>query len=136
MDANCAKCGAHLAASWSFCPSCGTGAVHEIHAPEHQHHPARGAFGGVYYGLIGAPILIIPGILLCLLGWGIFLGVPMIVLGILAPFLGPMVGMGEHKGKCPSCGTRMLSIEDGKTHECPVCCKKFAIEEGEALRAR
>ena len=129
MDANCSKCGTHLASSWSFCPQCGTHVAHEILASEHQHHPARGAFGGLYIGLIAAPILIIPGILLCLLGWGIFFGVPMIVLGILAPLYGPVVGMGEHRGKCPSCGTRMISIADTKEHECPVCNKKFAIED-------
>jgi len=129
MDTDCSKCGAHLAMAWTFCPHCGASIVHEVHPGEHQHHPARGAFGGLYYGLIAAPILIIPGVLLCLLGWGIFLGVPMIVLGIMAPLLGPVLGMGEHKGKCPSCGTRMISLDDGKAHECPVCCEKFAIGE-------
>jgi tRNA(Ile2) C34 agmatinyltransferase TiaS len=53
----------------------------------------------------------------------------MIVLGVMAPLLGPVLGMGEHKGKCPSCGTRMISVDDGKAHECPVCCEKFAIVE-------
>jgi hypothetical protein len=110
--------------------------VHEVHPREHQHHPARGAFGGLYYGLIAAPILIIPGVLLCLLGWGIFFGVPMIVLGIMAPLMGPVLGMGEHKGKCPSCGTLMISIADSREHECPVCSKKFAIEDADVARAR
>jgi hypothetical protein len=128
MNTNCSKCGTHLVSLWGFCPHCGTAVLHEAHPIEHQHHPARGAFGGLYYGLIAAPILIIPGILLCLLGWGIVFGVPMIVLGILAPLLGPIVGMGEHRGKCPSCGTRVISIADSKEHECPVCCEKFAIE--------
>ena len=101
MDTDCSKCGTHLAMAWTFCPHCGASIVHAVHPSEHQHHPARGAFGGLYYGLIAAPILIIPGVLLCLLGWGIFLGVPMIMLGIMAPLLGPVLGMGEHKGKCP-----------------------------------
>ena len=136
MDTNCSKCGMHLASPWIFCPRCGTAVVQEVHPSEHQHHPARGAFGGLYLGLIAAPILIIPGVLLCLLGWGIFFGVPMIVLGILAPLLGPVVGMGEHRGKCPSCSTRMISMDDGKTHECPVCSEKFAIGDGEVARAR
>src|SRR5579863_5940375 len=129
MDANCAKCGTHLASTWGFCPQCGSAVVHEILPEEHQHHPVRGAFGGLFYGLIAAPILIIPGVLLCLLGWGIFLGVPMIMLGVLAPLYGPMVGMGEHRGRCPSCGTRMISIADSKQHECPVCGAKFAITD-------
>jgi predicted amidophosphoribosyltransferase len=136
MDTNCSKCGAHLSSAWSFCPACGTAVTHEVHPSAHQHHPARGAFGGLYYGLIAAPILIIPGVLLCLLGWGIFFGVPMIVLGITAPLVGPVLGMGEHKGKCPSCGTRMISIADSKEHDCPICNKKFAIEDAEVAGVR
>jgi hypothetical protein len=136
MDTNCSKCGTHLASPWIFCPHCGTAVAHEAHPSGHQHHPARGAFGGLYLGLIAAPILIIPGVLLCLLGWGIFFGVPMIVLGIMAPLLGPVVGMGEHRGKCPSCGTRMISVDDGRRHECPVCSEKFAIGDGEAAGVR
>ena len=135
MDTNCAKCGTHVASSWTFCPHCGAAIVHEVHANGHQHHPPRGAFGGLYFGIVAAPILIFPGVLLCLLGWGLFLGVPMIVLGVLAPLYGPVVGMSEHKGKCPSCRTRMISFDDGKTHECPVCCAKFAIGDGEATAA-
>ena len=136
MNTNCSKCGSHLAASWTFCPECGTSIAHEVHQRDHQHHPARGAFGGLYFGLVAAPILIFPGVLLCLLGWGIFLGVPMIVLGVIAPLLGPVMGMTEHRGKCPACGTRMISVDDGKAHECPVCCEKFAIGDGEIARAR
>jgi len=135
MDANCSKCGAHLTPSWVFCPHCGTGIAHEVHAREHQLHPARGAFGGMVYGLIAAPVLIIPGILLCLLGWGIFLGVPMIVLGILAPILGPVFGMGEHRAKCPACGTAMLTIADGKMHSCPTCNERFALDREGVVRA-
>jgi hypothetical protein len=29
----------------------------------------------------------------------------------------------------------MISFEDGKTHECPVCCAKFAIEDEHAAAA-
>jgi hypothetical protein len=53
----------------------------------------------MFYGLIAAPILIFPGILLCFLGWGIVLGIPMILLGILMPIAAPIFGLGEHKGK-------------------------------------
>ena len=128
MDAHCAKCGMVLASAWSFCPQCGGAIVHERHEVIHQPIPARGAFSGMYIGLIAAPILIISGVMLCLTGWGVFFGVPFIVLGILAPLYGPIVGMGEHLGKCPECGTRMISIADSKEHECPVCTKKFAID--------
>ena len=84
------------------------------------------------FGLIVAPILIFPGVLLCLLGWGIFLGVPMIMLGILAPLAGPVFGIGEHLGKCPACGTRVVGVTDGKGHSCPVCNAVFDIEHNAA----
>ena len=130
MDAHCLKCGLALAPVWSFCPQCGTSIEHEKHLPvEHRPSPSKGAFSGMYIGLIAAPILIISGVMLCLTGWGIFFGVPFILLGILAPLYGPIVGMGEHRGKCPACGTRMISIADSKEHECPVCNKRFAIED-------
>jgi len=138
MEAHCVKCGSSVAAGWSFCPQCGTGIEHEKHLPrEHRPTPSKGAFSGMYIGMIAAPVLIIAGVMLCLTGWGIFFGVPFILLGILAPLYGPLVGMREHRGKCPSCGTRMVSIADAKEHECPVCTTKFAIEElpADAVRA-
>ena len=137
MDAHCLKCGMALPRTWNFCPQCGSSVEHETHLPQqHQPIPSKGAFSGMYIGLIAAPILIISGVMLCLTGWGIFFGVPFILIGILAPLFGPIVGMGEHRGKCPSCGTRMISIADSKAHECPVCNEKFAIEEQSAMALR
>ena len=130
MNAHCLKCGMAVVQGWSFCPQCGTSIEHEKYEPQqHQPVPSKGAFSGMYVGLIAAPILIISGVMLCLTGWGVFFGVPFILLGILAPLFGPIVGMGEHRGKCPSCGTRMISIADSKEHACPVCDEKFAIED-------
>ena len=129
MDACCTHCGKSLSSPWSFCPHCGVPITHPTHLESrHEHHPARGAFGGLLYGLFAVPILIIPGILLCLLGWGIFLGVPMIVMGILAPLVGPVFGMGEYRAKCPSCGTSVLTVSDGKVHDCPVCNRAFGVD--------
>jgi len=135
MDANCSKCGTHLAIEWSYCAHCGTPVSHSIVPPKHEHHAVRGAFGGMYIGLIVAPILIFPGVLLCLLGWGIFLGVPMIVLGILAPLAGPVFGFGEHIGKCPACETRVVGVTDGRGHSCPVCNAVFDIEQKGTAKA-
>jgi uncharacterized Zn finger protein (UPF0148 family) len=129
MDAHCSKCGMQVPSAGKICPYCGTAVVREFQAVKHEHYRARTAFGGTFYGLIAAPILTIPGILLCLLGWGIFLGIPMIIIGILLPLAGPIFGLGEHRGKCPSCGTRMISVEDGKKHASPVCEATFAMED-------
>ena len=138
MDATCTKCKAQLTSSqWSFCPQCGEAVVHEAAEPqEHELHPARGAFGGLAYGLIAAPILVIAGVMICLTGWGLFLGIPVILMGILAPLAGPMFGMSEHTAKCPDCGTRMITIADGKMHACPTCNASFAVDRHPLAHAR
>jgi DNA-directed RNA polymerase subunit RPC12/RpoP len=136
MIALCPKCKAELESNWIFCPHCGDACAREKHlAPASEHVPARGAFGGMVYGLIAAPILIIAGIMLSLTGWGIVLGMPIILLGILAPLAGPLFGMGEHKGKCPQCGTVVLTLADGKVHGCPMCSQAFAIDDRGVVRA-
>jgi len=89
----------------------------------------EGAFSGMALGMIAAPLMIVAGIMLCMTGWGLFVGVPVIVGGILAPLAGPIFGMGEHKGKCPSCGTRVITVADGRAHHCPACSKEFAVED-------
>jgi hypothetical protein len=129
MNAHCEKCGVVVASAWCFCPQCGTAIPHEKQEVVRQPMSTRGTFSGLYIGLVAAPILIISGVMLCLTGWGLFFGVPFILLGIMAPLYGPIVGMREHLGKCPTCGTRMISIDDSKEHECPVCTQKFAVSD-------
>jgi predicted RNA-binding Zn-ribbon protein involved in translation (DUF1610 family) len=137
MADQCTKCGMLLTSQWSFCPSCGTKTSHQIQqsAEPPEHVPARGAFGGLAIGMLVAPILVIAGTMVCLTGWGIFIGVPMILVGVLAPLAGPVIGMGEHLGKCPSCGTSVVSKADGRTHHCPACDKDFAVRGRDAAGA-
>lgn len=139
MNAQCAKCGTHLAMPWSFCPRCGLAVTHEsdqLAGPvEHKKSSVPGAFGGLLFGVIAAPILIIVGTLLCLTGLGAFLGIPMIIVAIVAPLAGPLIGIGEHKGKCPSCGTRVISVTDGHSHYCPTCAKEFALGDQQVAKA-
>jgi hypothetical protein len=133
MDATYSNCKTHLGSTqWSFCPHCGMAVAHEAPKPlEHAHHPARGAFGGLAYGLIAAPILIIAGMMICLTGWGIFLGIPVVILGVLAPLAGPLFGMSEHTAQCPECGTKVVTLADGKMHACPACSAQFGVDEHE-----
>jgi predicted amidophosphoribosyltransferase len=139
MNAQCLKCGTQLAIPWSFCPQCGLAITHVTHAEvvhaEHQKSSVPGAFGGLLFGVIAAPILIIVGTLLCLTGLGAFLGVPMILAAIIAPLAGPLFGIGEHGGKCPSCGTRVISVTDGQVHYCPTCAKEFALSDHQVAKA-
>jgi Zn finger protein HypA/HybF involved in hydrogenase expression len=129
MNAQCSRCHQSLEAAWSFCPKCGaaTEAGQPAVAQESEHHPVRWAFGGLFYGLLAAPILIVTGIMICLTGWGLFLGVPVIALGVLAPLAGPLFGMSERAAKCPECGTRVITLADGQVHACPACNAQFAV---------
>ena len=131
MNGQCAKCATQLSLVWDFCPHCGLAVPHEVQQavppPEHERSSVPGAFGGLYVGLIAAPILLIFGVMLCLTGLGAILGIPLIILAIFSPLLGPVIGLGEHKGKCPSCGTRVISITDSQNHYCPACNKEFAL---------
>jgi predicted RNA-binding Zn-ribbon protein involved in translation (DUF1610 family) len=139
MNAPCTKCGTLLETSWSFCPKCGLAAGREAHphAAQDQHETSSvpGAFGGLLFGVIVAPVLIILGTLLCLTGLGAFLGVPMIIVAIIAPLAGPLLGLGEHKVRCPSCNTRMITVADSRMHYCPTCAKEFALGEHHVVRA-
>jgi len=139
MNAQCTKCRMTLELSWTFCPKCGLAVPQETHShAEHAGHEKSsmpGAFGGLLFGVIAAPILLIVGIMLCLTGLGAFLGVPLIIAAIFAPLAGPLFGMGEHKVRCPSCKTRMITIADSRMHYCPACEKEFAVGEHQLVKA-
>jgi predicted RNA-binding Zn-ribbon protein involved in translation (DUF1610 family) len=133
-----------LAQPWSFCPQCGLAvpcAAEPLAPPlpqpplPHEKSSVPGAFGGLYFGVIAAPVLLIFGTMLCLTGLGAIVGVPMIIAGILAPLIGPLVGIREHKGKCPSCGTRVISLSDGQNHHCPSCDQDFIVSDHQVAKA-
>jgi DNA-directed RNA polymerase subunit RPC12/RpoP len=108
----------------------------EIEPEEHEKAPVQGAFSGLLIGVLAVPILIIPGALMCLTGLGAILGVPMIVLGVFAPLLGPMIGIGTLRGKCPWCGTAVNSIiADDKEFGCIACSKRIAVKHREFVKA-
>ncbi len=94
----CTHCGEHLASPGIFCPRCGVRVTPPAEA-HHEHPPAekapvKGAFSGLYFGLIAAPFLLIVGVMLCLTGLGMVFGIPIIIMAILAPLAGPLFGLG------------------------------------------
>lgn len=143
MTRLCPKCARNLDSAWSFCPRCATPCPTEPASQttlsqvpaDVEKTPVLGAFSGLYIGVIVVPLAIILGGLLCLTGLGAFLGVPMIIFGVLAPLIGPVVGIGSLSGKCPWCGACMDSIVDGKKFECLECSHKIAIEHRHFVRA-
>ena len=139
MNGHCAKCNAEVAATWKFCPACGAPnaepATVQAEPMEAEKAPAEGAFSGLLFGLIVTPMLLIVGTLLCLTGLGALLGIPMIVVGILAPLIGPMIGMRTHSGQCPYCGAALSNIESTHGATCPACNHAIAVKHGMIVRA-
>ena len=139
MQGQCSKCGAQQEAPWKFCPHCGTASAQEmqpaIEPEKPEKSPAPGAFGGLLFGMLAVPILIIVGTMLCLTGLGAILGIPMIITAVFAPLLGPMIGMGALKGKCPWCGIAVSSVANTKDFDCHGCGRRIAIRHREFVAA-
>lgn len=138
MTMVCSACATPMTASWRFCPNCGVAApaqpAHAALAIDKEKAPVRDAFGGLMWGVIAAPIMIIFGAMLCLTGLGAFLGVPMIIGGVLAPLAGPMIGLGEFKGACPWCGVAVASFIKRPGFFCHACSRRIAIHNGKFAR--
>ena len=140
MTSKCVKCGAHMDPAWSYCSRCGAAnpdvAGRKAEPRKHERSPVRNAFGGLLFGVLVAPVCIIVGGMLCLTGLGAFAGVPLIILGILAPLIGPILGFNEIKGNCPWCGTKINSIlNHSQDFPCPNCGKEIAIRDKELQKA-
>ncbi len=137
MTVPCPKCASPLESSWKFCPSCGSGVIHvaEIHAHEHEKAPARYAYAGLFFGLVSAPVFIIYGIMICLLGPWMVVGLPMIALGIISPVLGPYLAINAIRGKCPYCNATISSVGPLDAFYCYKCSQKIVVRNREMFKA-
>ena len=104
MNNLCTQCGEPLASTWIHCARCGAHIQQAEPAPppvlqEHEPAPVTGAFTGALFGIIVVPIALIFGIMLCLTGPGMIIGIPVIIMAILAPLAGPLIGLGAAKDK-------------------------------------
>jgi predicted RNA-binding Zn-ribbon protein involved in translation (DUF1610 family) len=136
MEGLCSKCGVTLESPWKFCPYCGAAGAQAIEnhkiqqkaePAEPEKAPAPGAFAGLLFGMLAVPILVIVGTMLCLTGLGAILGIPMILAAVFAPLMGPMIGLGALKGKCPSCGVSVSSVANAKDFDCHNCGTRISI---------
>jgi predicted amidophosphoribosyltransferase len=133
---SCTKCHANLDTQWSFCPHCGGAGAHDVPIPEkHERAPARFAFSGLVLGFVTAPVLIIYGTMICLLGPPMVLGIPLIVMGILAPFAGPYLAINAIRGKCPWCDAKITSVGPLDAFYCHACSKPIVIRQREMFKA-
>ena len=139
MNSPCVKCGAHLESLWRFCPRCGATQAHAIppeplHA-EQERTPVQGALGGLLLGFVAAPVLLIVGSMLLITGVGALPGILMIAGGVLAPLLGPLLGMNAVRGQCPWCGVPVSSIAFIDRFARDACKGKIQVRHRELLKA-
>ena len=130
MSTQCSTCGTQVGLNWKFCAGCGARQEHEPEQLEHHESvraPVQGTFGGLFFGVIATPILIIVGTMLCLTGLGAIAGVPMIIAGVLAPLLGPLIGFGALRGKCPWCGSSVNTVANSKDFGCHACSGRIHV---------
>jgi len=141
MNANCSKCAMPLESPWKYCPKCGTASAREAVASTHPHHdhekaPVVGAFSGMLFGILVAPVFIIVGTLMCLMvGPWMAIGIPFIIVGICAPFAGPFLGISALRGNCPWCNAKISSVGPLDAFYCYACSKRIVVREHEMVRA-
>lgn len=141
MNRTCLKCAAHLESLWKFCPHCGAASASE--APKaaplpqaHENAPAKSGFSGLLLGFLAAPVLIIYGTLICLMvGPWMVLGIPMIIAGICAPVVGPLIAISAVRGECPWCGVKISNLGPLDAFYCYACSKRIVTRKGELARA-
>lgn len=125
---------------WKFCPRCGVEGAHETQIDAPLHHsreraPAKSGLSGFFFGLIAAPVLIISGGMICLTGLGVFLGVPLIAAGALAPLIGTVVGTNALRGTCLWCGGEVSGVGIFGHFSCPVCSRRIVLRNHGMMRA-
>jgi Zinc-ribbon containing domain len=93
-------------------------------------------FEGASYGcLAGSAMygcLAFIGIILTLTGIGAIIGIPLIIIGILMFFIGPLLGLGTLKGECPWCGNLVTVM--GKGQDCPICKKRIVVKDKKFIK--
>ncbi len=135
----CTKCGKLLETEWAFCPHCAAPCPHQArttqpHAPEKA--PVSRGFSGLLFGVLMAPPMIIGGTMLCLMvGPWMAVGIPLIIGGICAPFVGPLVGISAVRGNCPWCGTKISSVGMLDAFYCYACSKRIELRDRELVKA-
>ena len=83
----------------------------------------------MFCGFSDLRCVIVVGGLLCLTGIGAIIGIPLILAGLLALFLGPLLGLTSIKGKCPYCETSVTAQSTAVVVTCSAYQKRIVIRE-------
>jgi hypothetical protein len=106
-----------------FCSKCGSGTF-QAKAAGPGVNVGGGIFGFVY-GTSMAIWAFIVGVFLCATGIGALIGVPLMIAGVLMPFLGAAKGAAILNGPCPWCGHRATGSPPG--FNCAACRNRVIV---------
>jgi hypothetical protein len=95
---------------------------------------ATGVAAGCAAGWLIGVCLVAVGLLLTLTGIGALIGIPLILFGIVFPFVGPFLGLGSIRGACPHCGAQVRSTKSRPGATCPACLRRIVIRDGRYYR--
>jgi len=135
----CPKCGysrVALLESDTTCPICKTdygptpsSTINSQQSTDTRSNKVIGVVAGISASWITAATLILVGILLSATVIGLVVGVPLIIVGLLTPFFGPLIGFGAIKGPCPYCGTLLGAHRMNAGVTCRGCKKRLVIRD-------
>jgi len=94
-----------------------------------QGDKAKGAGKGFSDGVLVGIMMVFMGIFLCGTVIGMIIGLPMIALGLLAPFIGALTGLAYIKGRCPYCGFEISANFSNSSVLCSSCCERVIIKD-------
>jgi DNA-directed RNA polymerase subunit RPC12/RpoP len=93
---------------------------------------ANGLGGGVV-GLFLGLLMIVIGILLCLTIIGAIIGIPMILAGVVMPFGIALGALGLRNQKCPYCQNKVAVGLGMKALTCRYCKKRLLVKDKELV---
>jgi hypothetical protein len=140
MSGFCPKCGKELASAARFCAVCGEANTRVAgQNPVQSQTEIKSAKGqGTALGCLtgwGVSGCLVPvGVLLCFTGIGAIIGIPILIAGLAALVIGPLLGLGTKKGKCPWCGSVVMSAFGSRGFDCPVCKNRIVVRNTQFIK--
>lgn len=140
---NCPDCGKQISDRAAACPNCGAPPVADESATTPQlvqqvvtpteSAKLEGVVIGTASGCLTSVLLFVGGGLLCATGIGALIGVPMIIGAILAPIVGPLLGLAHKKGRCPNCQGEVSVAPGERGTTCGSCKRRIVYRDGKLL---
>jgi DNA-directed RNA polymerase subunit RPC12/RpoP len=83
---------------------------------------------GCLFGSFGAGVIFIIGMLLTATGIGAIIGIPLMIVGIIFPFVN--IGNSTLIGSCPYCGNEIIALKNEPGVTCKACKQRIIVRDG------